>query len=95
MQLFILSLLLLLDIRVLIVPSFDLFLHALFPLPGEYLLFIDLFLYHLLVIRDDLINLDHHDLEQVVSDECRCQVPLIPTLYPHLLLCQLKHAVEE
>ena len=67
LKLLVLPLLFLFDISVLVIPSFDFFFHAFLPLPSKYLLFINLLLDHLLIVCNDLINLNHHDFEKIVS----------------------------
>ena len=77
------------------VTPLNLLLHALLPLLGKKLLLFDLLLHLLLAVGYDLINLDHHDLEQVVYDQGLDDVALVTALNPHELLDHLKDFEEE
>ena len=77
------------------VTPLDLLLHALLPLLGNKLLLFDLLLHLLLAVGYDLIDLDHHNLEQVVDDQALDDVTLVSALDPHELLDHLKDLEEE
>jgi hypothetical protein len=72
------------------VPSLDLLFHALFPLLDKESLLIDLFLYLLLAVDENLVNLDHHDFEHVIDNERGDNIALVATLDSHELLDELK-----
>ncbi len=77
------------------ITSLNLLLHTLLPLLGKKLLLFDLLLHLLLAVGYDLIDLNHHDLEQVVNDEGLHDVSLVSALDPHEFLDHLKDLEKE
>jgi len=77
------------------VTPLNLLLHTPLPLLGKKLLLFNLLLHLLLAVCNDLIDLDHHDLEQVVDDQGLHDVALVTALNPHELLDHLKDLEEE
>jgi len=77
------------------VTPLNLLLHALLPLFGKMLLLCDLLLHLFLAVGYDLIDLNHHDLEQVVDDQGLHDVALVAALNPHELLDHLEDLEEE
>ena len=77
------------------VTPLNLLLHALLPLLGKKLLLFDLLLHLFLAVGYDLIDLDHHNLEQVVDDQGLDDVTMVSALDPHELLDHLKDLEEE
>ena len=77
------------------VTPLNLLLHTPLPLLGKKLLLFDLLLYLLFAVGYDLINLYHHDLEQVVDDQGLDDVTLVSALDPHEFLDHLKDFKEE
>lgn len=77
------------------VSPLNLLFHALLPLLGKKLLLLDLLLDLLLAVSYDLIDLNHHDLEEVVDDQGLHDVALVAALNPHELLDHLEDLEEE
>lgn len=77
------------------VTPLNLLLHTPLPLLGKKLLLFDLLLYLLFAVGYDLINLYHHDLEQVVDDQGLDDVTLVSALDPHEFLDHLKDFKEK
>ena len=77
------------------VSPLNLLLHTLLPLLGKKLLLFDLLLHLLLAVGYNLIDLNHHDLEQVVDDQGLHDVALVAALNPHELLDHLEDLEEE
>lgn len=78
-----------------LVPPLYLVLHLLFHLLEYVLLVLNRILNDSIVVRKYFIHLDHHDLEQVICNQCRRYITLVLALDPHELLNELENLEEE